>query len=472
MPSRQDQLHSYQYSLQRVVAALVTHDPDPHRSPLRRAGTTALVSLVIAALAVGGVAVWGLLTGASSDLPTNDAAVYVEKGTGARFIYNKTENKLHPVLNFSSALLIANGQAPNVVSTTAKQLAKVQLGEPLGIPDAPDSLPDADNLLTAPWSVCTQAPAGTSTSSKPTSTLLVGDTLADGTIAASTGAALLVRDPADRTFLVVGNRRFLIAAGRYQETLRALGWNDRQAWPVAAAWINAIPLGPELKPPTIPGLGEPSTVDSYRVGQVVTDAQTVDSKPTQSAVVLADGVAGVTEMQARMLRTVPGAPAPVPAGADFDHLPFSATRMSDAGEPNAMPSAVPDLATDVERACMTLPAGKSGDGVRINPTIPTGSPASGATVPGGVQADLVHVARGRGAVIVSATSPSAPAETGTVTVITDTGLRYAVAGREAVAKLGYGGRDLKQVPAELVALLPQGPALDPVKARQSLPTGQ
>jgi len=49
VPSRQDQLHSYQYSLQRVVAALVTHDPDPHRSPLRRAGTTALVSLVIAA---------------------------------------------------------------------------------------------------------------------------------------------------------------------------------------------------------------------------------------------------------------------------------------------------------------------------------------------------------------------------------------------------------------------------------------
>jgi hypothetical protein len=89
-----------------------------------------------------------------------------------------------------------------------------------------------------------------------------------------------------------------------------------------------------------------------------------------------------------------------------------------------------------------------------------------------VQADLVHVARGRGAVIVSAASASAPSSAGTVTLVTDTGLRFAVAGRDAVAKLGYGGVDLRQVPAELVALLPQGPALDPVRARQSPPAGQ
>jgi hypothetical protein len=54
--SRQDQLHSYQYSLQRVVSALVTHDPDPTRSPFRRVGSTALVSVLIAILALGGTA--------------------------------------------------------------------------------------------------------------------------------------------------------------------------------------------------------------------------------------------------------------------------------------------------------------------------------------------------------------------------------------------------------------------------------
>ena len=95
MPSRQDQLHSYQYSVQRVVAALVTHDPDPSRSPLRRAGTTALVSLLIAAIAVGGAGLYGLLTGQSSVDATDTNVVFQEKGTGARFVY--LDGKLHPV---------------------------------------------------------------------------------------------------------------------------------------------------------------------------------------------------------------------------------------------------------------------------------------------------------------------------------------------------------------------------------------
>ena len=466
MPSRQDQLHSYQYSLQRVVAALVTHDPDPHRSPLRRAGMTALVSLVIAALAVGGVAVYGLLTGASSGQPDNVAAVYVEEGSGARYIYNKAEGKLHPVLNYSSALLIGTGQAPDVISASAKQLAKVPLGEPLGIPDAPDSLPDRDDLLTAPWSICSQAAATGGPDAEPSSTLLVGDTLTDGTIASAAGTALLVRDPAERTYLAYGNRRFLIPADLYPETLRALGWNDRQPWPVATAWINAVPLGPALEPLTIPDRGDPSTVDDQRIGQLVTDGQTPDSTPSQWAVVLRDGVAGITEMQARLLLTVPGARSPVPTGPGFYQLKVSKTAISDAGDVNGLPSSVPELAANPRQVCMTLPVGKNGDGIRVDPTVPTGTAVSGVTVPGAVQADLVHVARGRGAVIVSATSPTAPASVGTVTLVTDTGRRYAVAGRAAVAKLGYGGLELRQVPAELVALLPQGPALDPARARQ------
>jgi hypothetical protein len=96
VPSRQDQLHSYQYSVQRVVAALVTHDPDPHRSPLRRAGMTALISLVIAALAVGGAAIYGLLTGASSTNVRDESAVFLEKGSGARYVYLASDQKLHP----------------------------------------------------------------------------------------------------------------------------------------------------------------------------------------------------------------------------------------------------------------------------------------------------------------------------------------------------------------------------------------
>jgi hypothetical protein len=124
VPSRQDQLHSYQYSLQRVVSALVTHDPDPHRSPLRRAGTTALVSVVIAALAVGGAAIYGLLTGHSTVQLRDESVVFLEKGSGARYVYLRSDDRLHPVLNYTSGLLIANAQAPKLVSTSRERLPR------------------------------------------------------------------------------------------------------------------------------------------------------------------------------------------------------------------------------------------------------------------------------------------------------------------------------------------------------------
>jgi hypothetical protein len=81
----------------------------------------------------------------------------------------------------------------------------------------------------------------------------------------------------------------------------------------------------------------------------------------------------------------------------------------------------------------------------------------------------VHVPRGKGALVVAAASPSAPASTGTVSIVTDTGRRYPVATRDILGKLGFAGVTPSQVPAQLIALLPQGPSLDATKARESRP---
>ncbi|MET0523026.1 MAG: type VII secretion protein EccB, partial [Jiangellaceae bacterium] len=425
MPSRQDQLHSYQYSLQRVVAALVTHDPDPQRSPLRRAGTTALVSLLIASLAVGAAAIYGLFTGHSNVDPTDVDVVFQEKGTGARYVYLDADDRLHPVLNYTSGLLLAAAQTPQLKSISAEKLAKVPLGAPLGIPDAPDSLPRTDALLTERWSVCTDNQGSRST-------LLVGAKLTDGTIAQQAERALLVRDPAQRTYLVFGNRKFAIPEDRQVATRRVLGYADQQPWPVSVAWINAVPPGPDLVAPRIPESA--GRFENFRVGQLVTDSR-------QTAVILPDGTADLTAMQARLLQALPGADAPVDIGNEFATLPESKTRLSDAGDPNGLPSAVPTLAAGTPtRACVTLPVDpKNGDGIRIDPTIPAGIPVSGRTpAPGVVLADLVHVARGKGAVTVVAASPSTPASSGTVSIVTDTGRQYPLASRELLAKLGYG----------------------------------
>ena len=458
MPSRQDQLHSYQYSLQRVVAALVTHDPDPQRSPLRRAGTTALVSLLIASLAVAGAAIYGVLTGQNNVNPKDAGVVFQEKGTGARFVYVKADGKLHPVINFSSGLLLADGEAPQLKTVAADKLAAVDLGAPLGIPDAPDSLPAKRHLLTDRWSVCTD-----NSKAAPQSTLLVGHRLTDGTVLARVDKGLLVQDPTERTFLVFGNRRFAIPAARVTRTLDALSWSGQRLWPVSAAWINAVPAGPDLVAPVIPGLGRDSVVPGRAIGQLVTDGR-------QTAVILADGKAVLTPMQAGLLRAVRGEQV-ADLGGEFINVPTSRTQLSDAGDPAGLPSAVPALAEGTPtRACVTLPVDKNGDGVRIDPSIPTGVAVSGvAGAAGGVQADLVYVARGRGAVAGSAASPSAPAGTGTVSVVTDTGRQYPLASRALLPKLGYGGVRPQQVPAELLTLLPRGPSLDPESARQSAP---
>jgi type VII secretion protein EccB len=344
---------------------------------------------------------------------------------------------------------------------SAEKLASVPLGAPLGIPDAPDSLPRGDALLTERWSVCTDNQGGTST---PRSTLLVGDKLTDGTVVAKAGRALLVRDPAEQVYLVSGNRKFAIPPARLVATRRVLGYADQQPWPVSVAWINAVPPGPDLVAPRIPGSGGGS-VANLRVGQLVTDSR-------QFAVILADGAAALTEMQARLMQALPGADAAVDIGNDFVRLPESRTRLSDAGDPNGLPPAVPTLADGTPtRACITLPVDpNSGDGIRVDPTIPAGVPVSGVTpAAGDVLADLVHVARGKGAVTVVAASPTAPANTGTVSIVTDTGRQYPLASRDLLTKLGYGKVKPRQIPTELFSLLPAGPSLDPARARQTDP---
>jgi type VII secretion protein EccB len=462
VPSRQDQLHSYQYSLQRVVAALVTHDPDPSRSPLRRAGTTALVSLLIASLAVVGAAVYGLLTG-NSDVKVRDTGVvFQEKGTGARFVYLDSDRKLHPVLNYTSGLLLSSGQTPSLKSVSAEKLASVPLGDPLGIPDAPDSLPRADALVTDRWSVCTDRGAG----GTPRSTLLVGDRLTDGTIAARAARALLVRDPENQTYLIFGNRRFAIPDARLVTTKRVLGWADQEPWPVALGWINAVPPGPDLTAPALPDTDGSSPAEGFQVGDVVTGSG-------QFGVILPDGLAALTEMQGKLMEARPGAEPARDIGAQFNRLlPDSKTKLSDANDPNGLPPTVPVLVEGTPApTCITLPVDpKTGDGIRIDPTVPEGIAVSGTgAAPGAVLADLVHVARGRGVIAVVAASPDAPAGSGTVSVVTDVGRQFPLADRALLAKLGYGDVKPRPIPAPLISLLPPGPPLDPARARQTDP---
>lgn len=91
------------------------------------------------------------------------------------------------------------------------------------------------------------------------------------------------------------------------------------------------------------------------------------------------------------------------------------------------------------------------------------------TTDGTVLTDRAIVRPGYGVLVTATTSAGASA--GTVSLVTDTGRRYAVPDETALSALGYGGSKQVRMPAELVSLLPAGPALDPATARNPVVVG-
>ncbi|MEU9508954.1 type VII secretion protein EccB [Micromonospora sp. NPDC048170] len=456
MPSRQDQLHSYQFTVQRAVAALVMRETDPAQSPFRRLAGAGLASVLVAAIGLGGFALYGLFTGGGGKAWRDPGAVIVEKESGARFVYR--EQKLHPVLNYASALLIIGAERPKTVLVSRRAIDGVPRGLPLGIADAPDSLPARGRLSTAPWTVCSVA-AAEGDRSVPRSALLIGVTPGGGRALGED--ALLLRHPDGGLHLVWHQRRYLVRDPN--RVLAALATTRARAVPVAPALLNSLPAGADLAPLALPAEGERSTrVSGARVGDVYLVRNSGGGR--QYAVVLRDGLAGITELQAGLLlaRTGQGEPEPITLGR-FAALP-KLPDLAPTG-PTAPPTAPPRLAAaDGAGLC----AGVGDDGgvaeVRLGVRLPDlAAAARTAAVTGGVRADHVVVEPGRGAVVEAVAAPGASG--GSVSVVTDLGRRYVLAGGEVLGMLGY--RDVRPVrlPAGLVALVPAGATLDPAAAR-------
>jgi hypothetical protein len=125
------------------------------------------------------------------------------------------------------------------------------------------------------------------------------------------------------------------------------------------------------------------------------------------------------------------------------------------------PAGVPTLIDVNQRVCVTLNPKDGKTVVLVDPD----APAQGNAVTGGGanRIDRVLVKAGTGALVESMPSPTAPPGSGTVSIVTDTGMRFAI-DKEALGSLGFNGVAPQRLPAELVALLPEGPALGKASA--------
>ncbi|MBY8874589.1 type VII secretion protein EccB [Micromonospora sp. PLK6-60] len=457
MPSRQDQLHSYQFTVQRAVAALVMRETDPARSPFRRLAGAGLASVLVAAIGLGGSALYGLFAGGGTKW-RDTAAVIVEKESGARFVYR--QDKLHPVLNYASALLITGAEQPRTVLVSRRSIEGVPRGLPLGIADAPDSLPAPGRLATDGWTVCSVAGGAEGERPAPRSALLIGLAARGGRPLRDDG--LLVRHPDGTLYLLWHQRRHLVRDA--DRVLAALAATRERAVPVAPALLNTLAVGGDLAAPPVPGLGERSRrVPGATVGDVYLVRNTGGGR--QYAVAERDGLAGITEFQASLLlaRTRQGTPEQLTLGR-FAELPKRPDRVPRG--PTAPPPSPPRLATvDGDGVCARTGDDGGAREVRLGAAVPdlAGAAPTGATAGDVPLADHVLVEPGRGAVVESVAAPGAAG--GTVCVVTDLGRRYVLADRGVLPMLGY--RDVRPVrlPAGLVSLVPAGSPLDPAAAR-------
>lgn len=460
MPSRQDQLHSYQFMVQRVVGALVMRETDPAQSPFRRAAGATLASMLVALIAVGGAVLYGLFVGGGATKWKDDTVVIVEKESGAQYVY--LDGKLRPVVNYTSALLIVGkGSQAKTVSVSRKSLEGAARGAPVGIPNAPDSLAPRNRLITKEWTVCSGPRSGAQSAQ---SALLIGRTAPGGTPMGDD--ALLALHPSGSLYLVWHNRRHLIRDK--QLVVSALGLNGHRQVPVAPALLNALPAGADLAQVSVAGAGQPS--------QVVADARVGDvfyveppGGVRQYMVVKTDGLATITELQSSLLVAglgQQGDPERMSQGTYANTTKSDDLLPPDEGAP---PATIPKIvASESSVVCADVQDDSGVRQVRVGADLPDLANTTETTArspQGAGLADHVLVTPGSGVVVEAAASPGATG--GAISVVTDLGQRHAVANADVLGSLGYGGVRPVRMPASLVSLVPTGPALNPEAARNT-----
>lgn len=59
MYSQQEQVHAHRFTIRRIRAALITGEPDAHEAPLSRAGVALVAGLLLVALILAGMFIYG-----------------------------------------------------------------------------------------------------------------------------------------------------------------------------------------------------------------------------------------------------------------------------------------------------------------------------------------------------------------------------------------------------------------------------
>jgi type VII secretion protein EccB len=480
------QVTGWRFVVRRIASGLALHDTRMLVDPLRTQSRAVLTGVLVLVTGLVGCFVFSLIR------PNGQAgnnAVLADRSTSA--LYVRVGDELHPVLNLTSARLIA-GRAVNPTQVKSSELDRFPRGNLIGIPGAPERMVQ-NGSHDANWTVC-DAVSGTLRAAHSLGvTVIAGppdEQRSAGAKAAAIGPsqAVLVDSGAGTWLLWDGKRSQIDLADHAVTNALGLGADATGVpapRPVAQGLFNAIPEAPPLTAPAIPNAGAPAGFSvPAPIGAVVV-SYSLDS-PAQNTpgttryyAVLPDGLQPISPVLAAILRNTNsyGLEQPPRLAADaVAKLPVS--RLLDTARYPSQQVTLVDAAKDpvtcafwskqagAATSSLSLLAGSAlpvPDGVRTLNLVGSGN---GAT--------RVALAPGTGYFTQTVGGGAASPGTGSLFWVSDTGVRYGI-DNEADSASGAAGRGKTvealglsapavPIPWSILSLFATGPTLSRVDA--------
>lgn len=459
------QVSGWRFVMRRIASGVALHDTRMLVDPLRSQSRAVLVGALLLITGVAGCFIFSFIRPSGV---AGDSAILADRETSA--LYVRLGEQLHPVLNLTSARLIA-GRPENPDMVKGAELDKFPRGNLVGIPGAPERMVQ-NTSRDADWTVCDGV------SGPAAGTTVIAGPLTDGGERATvlpSGAAVLVDNasgPNAGTWLLWDGKRSPIDLNdRAATTALGLGAEPPSPQPISPGLFNAIPEAPALRVPPIAGAGEaPGYQLPFPVGSVVASFDTDNT--LRSYAVLLDGLQPVSPVVAGILRNNNsyGLDQSPRLGADeISRLPV-ADAIDVAAYPVQSVTLVDQNAAPLTCAQWYRNADATGATVvlRSGVTLPIADDLRTVTLVGGgigATADRVAISPGRGYLVHTVGQdgggPSAAPGGGAYFWVSDTGVRYGVDDEgddKTVAALGLSDHALP-IPWSVLSQFAEGPTL-------------
>lgn len=450
------QVSGWRFVMRRIASGVALHDTRMLVDPLRSQSRAVLVGALLLITGVAGCFIFSFIRPSGV---AGDSAILADRETSA--LYVRLGEQLHPVLNLTSARLIA-GRPDNPDMVKGSELDRFPRGNLVGIPGAPERMVQ-NTSRDADWTVCDGV------SGPATGTTVIAGPLADGAERAAalpSGAAVLVDNasgPNAGTWLLWDGKRSPIDLNdRAVTTALGLGAEPPAARMILPGLFNVIPEAPALRVPPIAAAGDaPSYSVQAPIGSVVAS---FDADNTlRHYAVLVDGLQPVSPVVATILRNNNsyGMDQPPRLGADeISRLPV-ADAIDTAAYPVAPVTLVDPAAAPLTCAQWYRNADATSATVvlRSGVTLPIAESLKTVTLVGagvGATADRVVITPGRGYLVHTVGQDG-----GASFWVSDTGVRYGIddeGDEKTSAALGLSDAALP-VPWSILSQFADGPTL-------------